>query len=240
MSLIEGAGRFTPNLRATQIPLSDGLVATSQNRWPSLEFDAGEINDWFAPLFSAGFYYKTFMGPNLFGKNWAWKHLYEPFVRKMAGLGEAPREPDPDAYAQYFDHCDALIVGAGPAGLAAARVLAASGADLILCDEQAELGGSLLAETQATIDGVSAADWLKSTIDELNAAKNVRLMPRTQAFGYYAQNFLALGEIVSDAERKATPTRRAKECGRCAPGRWCSPAARSSGRWCSPTTTGQE
>ena len=156
-----------------------------------------------AAVFGAGFYYKTFMGPNLFGKNWAWKHLYEPFVRQMAGLGEAPREPDPDAYAQYFDHCDALIVGAGPAGLAAAKALAASGADVILCDEQAELGGSLLAETQATIDGVSAADWLKATIDELTAAKNVRLMPRTQAFGYYAQNFLALGEIVSDAERKA-------------------------------------
>jgi sarcosine oxidase subunit alpha len=203
VGLEEGAGRFTPNLRATQIPLSDGLVATSQNRWPSLEFDAGEINDWFAPLFSAGFYYKTFMGPNLFGKNWAWKHVYEPFVRQMAGLGEAPSEPDPDAYAQYFEHCDVLVVGAGPAGLAAAKILAASGADVIVCDEQAELGGSLLAETQATIDGVSAADWLKSTIDELTAAKNVRLMTRTQAFGYYAQNFVVLGEIVSDAERKA-------------------------------------
>ena len=203
IELREGPGRFTPNLRATQIPLIDGLVAASQNRWPSLSFDVGEINDTLSPLFAAGFYYKTFMGPNWFGKNWAWLKVFEPFIRRAAGLGAAPTEPDPDAYAQYFEHCDVLVVGAGPAGLAAAKAAGASGARVILCDEGLELGGSLLAETRATIDGASAQAWLATTLDALASTPNVRLMPRTQAFGYYGQNFLGLAEIVSAEEREA-------------------------------------
>ncbi len=120
VGVARGPGRFTPNLRATEVELYDGLVATSQNRWPSLRFDVGAVNDVFAPLFGAGFYYKTFMGPDWLGPNWAWKHVYEPIVRRAAGLGTAPTEPDPDRYARFFDHCDVLVVGAGPAGLAAA------------------------------------------------------------------------------------------------------------------------
>ena len=193
-----GPGRFTPNLRATQIQIYDGLVATSQNRWPSLDFDVGAVNDVLSPLFGAGFYYKTFMGPHWFGPSWAWNKLYEPVVRRAAGLGIAPTEPDPDAYAQYYDHCDTLVVGAGPAGLAAARAAGASGASVILCDEQNEPGGSLLAETGATIEGASARDWLARTLAELAAMPNVRIMTRTQAFGYYAQNFVGLCEIVGD------------------------------------------
>src|SRR5262245_3755185 len=101
------AGRETPNLRATQLELYDGLVAESQNRWPSLAFDFGRLNDFLSPLFPAGFYYKTFMWPR-----GAWAALYEPLIRRAAGLGKAPRRPDPDAYAQRFAHCDVLVVGA--------------------------------------------------------------------------------------------------------------------------------
>lgn len=98
VTLSRGPGRSTPNLRATQIELHEGLSASSQNRWPSLAFDFGAVNDLLSPLFGAGFYYKTFMGPNLFGKNWAWTHVYEPAIRRAAGLGVGPREPDPDRY----------------------------------------------------------------------------------------------------------------------------------------------
>jgi len=205
VSVMRGQGRATPNLRATQVVLYDGLVATSQNRWPSLKLDVGEASDVLSPLFGAGFYYKTFVGPDLFGSNWAWKSVYEPAIRRAAGLGPAPSEPDPDVYAQYFEHCDVLIVGSGPAGLAAARAAGLSGASVILCDEQAELGGSLLAETRATVEGAPARDWLAGALAELAARPNVRLMPRTQAFGYYAQNFVALCESVTDAVASPQP-----------------------------------
>ena len=145
------------------------------------------------------------MGPNWFGANWAWLKVFEPVIRRAAGLGAAPAEPDPDAYAQYFEHCDVLVVGAGPTGLAAALAAGASGARVILCDEGLEFGGSLLAETSATIDGAARADWLAAALAALRAIPNVRLMARTQAFGYYAQNFLGLCEIVSSEERAANP-----------------------------------
>ncbi len=170
VSLSRGPGRWTPNLRATQVELHDGLVASSQNRWPSLKFDLGAVNDLLSPLFGAGFYYKTFMGPNLFGKNWAWTRLYEPAIRRAAGLGVAPREPDPDRYQRTFAHCDILIIGAGPAGLAAALAASATGARVVVCDENPAPGGSLLAETGSQIEGLSARDWLARTIAELRSA----------------------------------------------------------------------
>jgi sarcosine oxidase, subunit alpha len=200
VSLDRGAGRVTPNLRATQIELYDGLVASSQNRWPSLTFDLGAVNDLFSPLFGAGFYYKTFMGPN-----WAWSRLYEPMIRRAAGLGKPPREPDPDRYQRTFDHCDVLVVGAGPAGLAAALSASASGARVVVCDENPAPGGSLLAETEARIEGKSAKEWLDDTLAGLRAAPNVRLMTRTQAFGYYAQNFVGLSERLAEADLIADP-----------------------------------
>jgi sarcosine oxidase subunit alpha len=133
--------RYTPNLRATQVELYDGLEAFSQNRWPSLELDFGAFNDLLSPFIPAGFYYKTFMWPR-----GAWKSLYEPRIRAAAGLGKSPSLPDPDRYTNRFAHCDVLIVGAGPAGLAAAQAATATGARVIICDEQSELGGSLLSE----------------------------------------------------------------------------------------------
>ena len=203
-----GTGRFSPNQRATQVMLSEGLTARSQNNWPSLALDAGAINSLFSPFYSAGFYYKTFMGPKRFG-NTLWTKLFEPIVREAAGLGAAPTGPDPDRYAQFYDHCDVLIVGAGPAGLAAALSAGAAGASVVLCDEQEEMGGSLLGETRALIDDVPARDWLAGTLRALKAMPNVRLMPRTQAFGYYAQNFVGLCESVTD--HLAAPGEGARE-----------------------------
>jgi sarcosine oxidase subunit alpha len=205
VTVTRGAGRVTPNLRATQIELYDGLKASSQNRWPSLTFDLGAVNDLFSPLFGTGFYYKTFMGPSLLGKSWAWARIYEPMIRRAAGLGAPPREPDPDRYTRTFDHCDVLIVGAGPAGLAAALAASGSGARVVLCDENPALGGALLAEAETEIDGKSALKWLQDTVAALRSAPNVRLMTRTQAFGYYAQNFVALNERISEADLIADP-----------------------------------
>ena len=201
VSVERGPGRVTPNLRATQIELYDGLRASSQNRWPSLAFDLGAVNDLFSPLFGAGFYYKTFMGPNC----WAWARVYEPMIRRAAGLGAPPREPDPDRYPRTFDHCDVLIVGAGPAGLAAALAASQSGARVVVCDENPALGGSLLAEAEAEIEGKSALTWLEDTLAALRSAPNVRLMTRTQAFGYYAQNFVGLNERIAEADLIADP-----------------------------------
>ncbi len=184
---------YTPNLRATQVELKDGLVAVSQNRAPSLKFDVGAVNDLVAPLLPAGFYYKTFMWPQAF-----WKSVYEPVIRAAAGLGRAPRAPDADRYTQRYAHCDVLVVGSGPAGLAAARAAAASGATVILCDEQAEMGGSLLAETQATIDCQPAAAWAEDVLAELAANERVTLLSRTTAFGWYPHNLIGLSERITD------------------------------------------
>jgi len=185
--------RYTPNLRATEIELYDGLVAESQNRFPSLAFDIGAINDRLSRFFPAGFYYKTFMWPKR-----AWKRFYEPNIRAMAGLGKAPTAADADRYTQRYAHCDVLVVGAGPAGLAAALAAAASGARVILCDEQAEPGGSLLTDTEATIEGKSLAQWTAGALVELSARANVALLPRTTGFGYFAHNFIGLAERLTD------------------------------------------
>lgn len=193
VSTDRGQGRFEPNTRATMLELYDGLAATSQNRWPSLRRDVGAVNDALYMLFSAGFYYKTFMWPKSF-----WTKVYEPFIRNAAGLGPAPVAVDPDVYASRFAHCDLLVVGGGPAGLAAALAAGRSGASVILCDEQAELGGSLLSETDAGIDGRSGWGWLDETRAALAALPNVTLLPRTTAIGYYHQNFLGLCQRLTD------------------------------------------
>ena len=187
------AARKTPNVRATVQELYDGLAAHSQNRWPSLSFDVGAVNDLFSPFFSAGFYYKTFMWPKA-----AWKNLYEPKIRAAAGLGVAPDQPDPDHYSSRFAHCEVLVLGGGASGIAAALAAAETGVRVIVADEQAEFGGALRFESGAKIDGQDGFAWAQGAVAKLAAMDNVRLLPRTTAFGYYAQNFVGLTERVTD------------------------------------------
>jgi sarcosine oxidase subunit alpha len=187
------AARRAPNVRATVQELYDGLTAVSQNRWPSLTMDVGAVNDLASPMFSAGFYYKTFMWPKA-----AWKKVYEPNIRQAAGLGVAPDEPDPDHYAARFAHCEVLVIGGGAAGLAAALAAAETGVRVIVADEQAEFGGALRHEAGAQIEGQTGWSWAQSAAASLASMPNVRLLSRTTAFGYYAQNFVGLVERVTD------------------------------------------
>ncbi len=196
--------RHVPNVRATVQELHDGLNATSQNRWPSLAFDVGEVNDLASPFLAAGFYYKTFMWPQA-----AWAKVYEPFIRHAAGLGTAPTEPDPDAYASRYGHCDVLVCGAGAAGLSAALVAAEAGLSVIICDENPKAGGALRHEADVMIEGIVGWDWAKATLSRLAGLSNVRVLTRTTAFGYQAQNMVSLVERVSEhlTDPSATPVR---------------------------------
>lgn len=187
------AARKTPNVRATVQELYDGLEAVSQNRWPSLALDVGAINDLASPLFSAGFYYKTFMWPKA-----AWKRFYEPNIRAAAGLGVAPDQADPDHYAARYAHCDVLIVGGGVAGLTAALAAAETRARIMLVDEQAEPAGALRYESGTRIDGQDGWDWAQAAVQTLRGMDNVHLLTRTTAFGYYTQNMVALSERVTE------------------------------------------
>lgn len=202
-----GEGGYSePNTRATVVELYDGLVGASQNCWPSVKFDIQSINQKLAKFFPAGFYYKTFMFP----ASW-WTPVYEKIIRQAAGLGKSPIERDPDSYAQKFAHCDILVVGGGPAGLAAALTAGRSGARVILVDEQNEFGGSLLSD-DASIDGSPALDWVAATVAELQALPEVTVLPRTTLSGYFDYNYLTALERVTDhlgpQESDAVPRQR--------------------------------
>ncbi len=190
-----GKGRVTPNVRATTLELFEGLEARSQNAWPSLKFDLTAFNDLASKFFPAGFYNKTFMWPKSF-----WDKVYEPFIRNLAGLGPAPTAEDADRYAATFGHAETLVIGAGPAGLAAARAAAETGGRVILVDEQAELGGSLLSHPEAVIDGLPAWQWIETTISAFRKNDRVTLLPRTTAIGHYHDNYVALVERLTDHE----------------------------------------
>ena len=183
--------RAEPNLKATRVELRDGLVAESQNRWPSLGFDVGGLGNIASKLLPAGFYYKTFMWPG------SWWMFYERLIRKAAGLGRAPIEPDPDRYDRRYAFCDVLVAGAGPAGLMAALTAARSGARVILADDAPVLGGSLLAST-ATIEGADPAEFVSRIGEELASCPNVRVLSRTTAFGYYDDNMVVAVERRAD------------------------------------------
>jgi sarcosine oxidase subunit alpha len=194
-------GRREANVRATVAELYDGMVSASQNRWPSLGFDVGAVNQLFSPFLAAGFYYKTFMWPAAL-----WEKLYEPLIRRAAGLGKAAYERDPDRYEKRWAHCDLLVVGAGPAGLMAALAAARTGARVILVDEQALPGGSLLNERE-TVGGVEAAMWARQVATELDSLPNVRVLLRTTAFGWYDSNVFGALERVQKHRAQIDPAR---------------------------------
>ncbi len=184
-----GRGATTiPNLKATEVHLFDGLEATSVNCWPSVTFDINAANGWFSNLFPAGFYYKTFMQSQAL-----WMKVFEPHIRRSAGWGKAPSEPDPDCYDHKHVHCDVLVVGGGPSGLAAAYEAGRTGARVILADEQVAFGGSLHA-LKRRIDGVDGVAWAARQAAELDTMDEVTLLPHTTVFGYYHHNYLCAVE----------------------------------------------
>jgi len=188
-----------PNVRATQQALYQNLTATSTNGWPSVNTDLmGILGKVGGGMMPPGFYYKTFMYPqNL----WL---TYEKYIRKAAGLGRAPKENDPDIYDYLNQHCDVLVVGAGPAGLAAALAAGRSGARVILADEQEEFGGSLLS-TREMLDDMPAAEWAAKAIAELEAMSEVALLPRATVNGYHDHNFLTIHQRLTDHLGEVAP-----------------------------------
>jgi NADPH-dependent 2,4-dienoyl-CoA reductase/sulfur reductase-like enzyme len=189
---MRSGARREPNTRATVAELYDGLEAASQNRWPSLAFDLGAVNSVFSSLFVAGFYYKTFMWPAAF-----WEKVYEPIIRRAAGLGSASMEADPDSYEKAHAFCDVLVIGGGPAGLAAARSAGRAGARVILADEDFLIGGRLNGDRRE-IDGLSAIAWARQAEAELLSLPEVRIMRRTTVFGVYDGGVYGAIERVSD------------------------------------------
>ena len=198
-------GHSEPNINATEIELVDGLSATSQNCWPSVEFDIGAINNFLKRFFPAGFYYKTFMWPKSF-----WYKVYEPFIRKAAGLGVASLEKDKERYEHKFEYCDLLVTGSGPSGLASAYAAAKNGAKVILAEDKPRYGGTLLTD-DVSIDNMSGKDWSEKIISELKTMPNVTLKNRSQVFGYYDHNMMVMFERVGDHlsnKSKYTPRQR--------------------------------
>ena len=201
VELREGARR-EPNSRATMTELHDGLVARSQNRFPSLGFDLMAVNDRLSAFLGAGFYYKTFMWPKAF-----WERVYEPVIRQAAGLGALSGDPDPDVYDRGFRHCDVLVIGAGPAGLMAALTAGRAGAEVILVDEDFRAGGRLTMERESVGD-LSGNKWAAQAAAELAAMPNVRMMPRSTAIGIFDHGIYSVLERVSDhlpVPREGTP-----------------------------------
>jgi sarcosine oxidase subunit alpha len=186
----EGA-RAKPNLPAPLVELHDGLTAASINCWPSVGLDFGAVINLCAGWFPAGFYYKTFMWPAS-----AWM-TYERFIRRAAGLGVAPDAPDPDRYEKRFEHCDVLVVGGGPAGIAAALAAGEAGARVLLVEERPALGGQALFRDEP-IEGREPHAWLDQSARALGALPEVRVVTRATATGYYDHNFVTVVERVAD------------------------------------------
>ena len=193
-----------PNIPATVLEIYDGLVAISQNRFPSLAFDVGAVNGLAGGAFSAGFYYKTFMGPVIGPlKGTRFWMLCEHFIRRAAGLGHAGHA-DSSRYERMNAFCDVLVVGSGPAGLMAAKTAADSGASVIIAETESRFGGSANWSAE-TIDGLQAGEWAADAVEDLRSRGSVRLLPRTTIWGYYDSNTLAGIERVTD--HKSAPSR---------------------------------
>jgi sarcosine oxidase, subunit alpha len=183
-----------PNVRATEVEIYEGLEATSQNCWPSVNFDIGGINNFISPFLPAGFYYKTFMWPASF-----WEK-YEYFIRLSAGLGRSPTKPDPDIYDHKYIHCDVLVVGAGISGIMAAKNAAKNNLKTLLVDEQNQLGGSTIYQNREfnKIENLSSSDWLKKEINELKNIKNLEIRTRTSVAAFHGYNYLLARESITD------------------------------------------
>jgi len=183
-----------PNVRATEIEIYDGLEATSQNCWPSVNFDIGGINNLLSPFLPAGFYYKTFMWPASF-----WEK-YEYFIRHSAGLGKSPTEPDTDIYDHRYVHCDVLIIGAGISGIMAAKTAAQNNLKTLLLDEKAEIGGTTIYQNSNNfkINNKVSSDWLSNEINELKKLNNLEIKTRTSVAAYHGYNYLLARENLTD------------------------------------------
>ena len=198
-------GETEPNIKATEQELFEGLEAKSVNCWPSVNFDIGAINNFLKIFLPAGFYYKTFMWPKSF-----WYRIYEPFIRKAAGLGVASTKHDKERYEHKYEYCDLLIAGSGPSGLAGAYAAAKNGAKVILAEDKPRFGGSLLT-SDVNIGNQSGKDWAEGIIAELKTMPNVVVKNRSQIFGYYDHNMLVMSEKVSDhlpSTKKYHPNKR--------------------------------
>ena len=183
---------FEPNQRITTTELFDGLTATSQNHWPSLEFDIGAINAQLSRFMPAGFYYKMFIHPRPF-----WKYVYEPIIRHAAGLGKAPTQRDSDTYEHFHAAFDVMVTGGGIAGLAAALSAGQSGARVLLVEQTADWGGRAVVD-MPTIDGMPAQEWINNTVQALDDMDNVTLRLRTQGTGVYDHGYVLAYERLTD------------------------------------------
>lgn len=186
------AGTFEPNARVTTTELFDGLYAESQNHWPSLDYDIGVVNNFAARFMPAGFYYKTFMAPAP-----AWKHVFEPFIRKAAGLGKAPKDRDADRYEHFYAFVDVLVIGGGIAGLQAAKAAGEAGAKVLLIEQTAHWGGRAPVD-RAEIDGQPAEIWVSDTLQALEKMENVSIRTRTMGAGVYDHGYVTAYERVTD------------------------------------------
>ncbi len=194
VQLHKNSSRTEPNVRATEIEIYEGLEASSQNCWPSVNFDIGGINNFLSPILPAGFYYKTFMWPASF-----WEK-YEYFIRKSAGLGKSPTEPDPDIYEHKYVHCDVLVIGAGISGIIAAKTSAKSGFKTLLVDEKPYLGGSTIYQNSEhfKINNQISSSWLDKEINEIKKIKNLEVKTRTSVSAFHGYNFLLARENLTD------------------------------------------
>jgi len=188
---VEQGAQTIPNVRGTQAQIYEGMEFSSSNAWPSVNFDVMSLFGAFSRFLPAGFYYKTFMWPQKF-----WM-AYEHIIRQASGLGESPKELDPDHYEKTNAHCDVLVVGSGPSGLMAALSAGRSGARVIIADEQHELGGRLLS-SNVIIDSKLATQWADEVIAELTEMPDVTIIPRGTVFGYHDANFLTIAERLTD------------------------------------------
>ena len=199
--------RTEPNVRATEVEIYEGMEASSQNCWPSVNFDIGGINNFLSPFFPAGFYYKTFMWPASF-----WEK-YEYFIRHSAGLGKSPTLKDPDIYDHRNIHCDVLVVGAGISGILAAKNAAKNNYKTLLLDEKNELGGSTIYENNESnkIDNKISSEWLKEEIEELKNIKNLEIKTRTSVAAYHQYNYLLARENLTDHLEKKDKTNKIRQ-----------------------------